>query len=162
VHGHYAAHVLADRYPNASLVTWVRDPVERVASSYFYRLRSPDWRHPVCVALQEKKLSLVQYAGLELVRNEMSRFFGERQPGDFAFIGLVEEFETAVARFCERFELPPVSIPRENANPDRQAGGYEISDREREQILELNLKDWNLYNACLKLQERELSLAEGF
>ena len=160
IHGHFAAHVLADRYPEASLVTWVRDPVERVASSYYYRLRSPDWRHPVSIELHEKHLSLVEYAALDEVRNEMTRFFGERQPDDFAFIGLVEEFGVSMEKFLEQFDLPAMPIPRENTNPYRRAPLYEMGDDERQQILELNQLDWNLYNTCLGRQERQLSLAE--
>ena len=160
IHGHFAAHVLADRYPEASLVTWVREPVERVASSYYYRLRSPDWRHPVSVELHEKNLSLVEYAALDEVRNEMTRFFGERRPEDFAFIGLVEEIDDSIGKFLARFDLPTMPIPRENSNPDRQTPRYEISESEREQILDLNQLDWSLYQSCLGCQERRLSFAE--
>ncbi len=64
IHGHYCPEVLLPRYPAARLITWVRDPVERVISSYFHRLRDPDWQHPVTRELHEKKLTLVDFASL--------------------------------------------------------------------------------------------------
>ena len=150
IHGHFAAHILAERFPDAPLITWVRDPVERVVSSYYHRLRNPDWQHPVSIELHAKKLTLVQYAGLELVRNEMTRFFGNMRPADFAFIGLVEDFDTSVDRFFEKFKLPRLPVPRENINPERRTKFYELRDDERRQLLDLNQDDWNLYQACVK------------
>ena len=149
IHGHFMAHALADKFPEAKLVTWVRDPVDRVISSYFHRLREPDWRHPVCMELHAKKLSIVDYSRLELVRNEMTRFFGERQPEDFAFIGMFEQLELSMARFFDEFSLPPVPIPRENVNPERRTLHYEISPCEREQILEFKERDAELYASCM-------------
>jgi len=69
---------LTDLFPHAELITWVRDPVERVISSYHHRLRDPDPQHPVCHELHDRKLSLTQYASLPLVRNEMTRYFGSK------------------------------------------------------------------------------------
>ncbi len=148
VHGHFVAQVVADRYPGAPLITWVRDPVERVVSSYHHRLRNPDWRHPVCVELHRMKLSVEQYAEIELVRNEMARFMGTKRPEDFAFIGLVEEIDASMGRFFEQFGLPRVDVPRENVNPERRAWRYELSESTRRRILELNARDAAIYEAC--------------
>ncbi|HND62402.1 MAG TPA: sulfotransferase family 2 domain-containing protein [Opitutaceae bacterium] len=148
VHGHFVAQVVADRYPGAPLITWVRDPVERVVSSYHHRLRNPDWRHPVCVELHRMKLSVEQYAEIELVRNEMARFMGTKRPADFAFIGLVEEIDASIARFFEQFGLPRVDVPRENVNPERRAWRYELPESTRRRILELNAQDAAIYEAC--------------
>lgn len=151
VHGHFVASTLAEKYPDASLVVWVRDPVERVISSYHHRLRAPDWRHPVCVELHEKKLSLAQYARLDLVQNEMTRFLGRCRPEDFAFIGLVEEIDSSMARFFAQFDLPPAPIPRENTNPERRTDRYAVDDAIRQQILECNQHDAALYANCVEL-----------
>ena len=160
IHGHFVAHTLAERYPDAPLITWVRDPVERVASSYYHRLRSPDWRHPVSIELHAKKLTLVQYAGLELVRNETTRFFGKMRPENFAFIGLVEDFDASIDRFFAQFKLPRLPVPRENTNPERRTRFYELRDDERRQILDLNQNDWDLYQACVKANRSKQCLAE--
>lgn len=148
IHGHFVASALAERFPQAQLITWVRDPVERVVSSYFHRLRDPDWRHPVCVELHRMKLSVERYAEIELVRNEMSRFLGTKRPDDFAFIGLVEEIDASMARFFEQFELPRLELPRENVNPERRTDRYELSESSRRRILELNAEDAAIYETC--------------
>ncbi|MBS0663268.1 MAG: sulfotransferase family 2 domain-containing protein [Verrucomicrobia bacterium] len=148
VHGHFVADELAAQFPQAPLITWVRDPVERVVSSYFHRLRDPDWRHPVCVELHRQKLSVEKYAELDLVRNEMARFMGTKRPQDFAFIGLVEEIDVSMGRFFEQFDLPRVDVPRENVNPERRTNRYDLTESARARILELNAEDAAIYETC--------------
>lgn len=146
IHGHFHTDALLPAYPEAKLITWVRDPVERVVSSYFHRLRDPDWAHPVSRELHEKKLSLTEFAALELMRNETARFFGSRQPADFAFIGRMETFESSLARFLEEFGFSQVPIPCENRNPDRQTSRYPLDDDTRAKIAALNELDLAIYD----------------
>ncbi len=150
VHGHYQADQYTRIFPEAALITWVRDPVERVVSSYYHRLRDPDPRHPVCLELHRKGLSLTEYASLPLVRNEMARFFGSKKPEDFLFIGIVEEFNQSLARMAQLLGIPAAPPRRDNVNPEKQPGRYELDPGVRREILELNEKDTHLYEVCLQ------------
>ncbi len=150
VHGHYQTNVLTGLFPQAELITWVRDPVERVISSYHHRLRDPDWRHPVCVELHEKKLSLEQYAALPLVRNEMTGFFGSKRPEDFLFIGVVEDFELSLLAMKRMLGIPAADVRRDNGNPDKNADFYAIDPRVRRKIERYNESDMSLYEKCLQ------------
>ena len=120
VHGHYQADQLANTFPDSALITWVRDPAERVVSSYYHRLRDPDWQHPVCEELHRRKLSLTGYAALPLVRNEMSHFFGSKLPEDFFFIGIVEEFDRSLARMAQMLGITAAPLRRGNLNPENR------------------------------------------
>ncbi|MDB6167284.1 MAG: hypothetical protein JWM88_148 [Verrucomicrobia bacterium] len=146
IHGHFHPEALLPDFPHAKLITWVRDPVQRVISSYYHRLRDPDWEHPVTRELHEKKLTVVQFAALDLMRNEMTRYFGGKRPKDFAFIGITERFEESVHRFLRVFGFPPVEIPRENCNPDRSAESYAVDLRTRDAIAALNESDLSIYH----------------
>lgn len=151
VHGHFQTDQLTRLFPRAKLITWVRDPVERVISSYYHRLRDPDPQHPVCHELHSKKLSLPAYAALPLVRNEMAHFFGSKQPEDFMFIGLVENFADSLARMAGLLGLSVAPLRRDNVNPAKPADRYEIDPGIRQEILRLNEKDAALYTRCLQL-----------
>jgi hypothetical protein len=146
IHGHFHPEALLPEFPDAKLVTWVRDPVERVISSYYHRLRGPDWLHPVDRELHAKKLSLVEFAALDLMRNEMARFFGGKQPKDFAFIGQTEKFESSLDDFLRQFGFGQVPAPRENCNPLRTAERYEVDYKTREEIAALNEQDLLIYD----------------
>jgi len=154
IHGHYAPEVLLPQFPRARLITWVRDPVERVVSSYFHRLREPDWEHPVTRELHEKKLTLLQFAAIKLMRNEMARYIGDRQIEDFAFIGRVEAFEDSLACFCREFGFNPINVPHENCNPERHTSRYGIDEATRRKIAALNEKDVEIYDTVTRWGER--------
>ena len=150
IHGHFHPEALLPEFPRAQLVTWVRDPVERVISSYYHRLRSPDWLHPVDRELHARKLSLVEFAALDLMRNEMTRYFGAKQPGDFAFIGQTERFESSLDEFLRRFGFGRIRARRENCNPGRMAERYPVDDRTRQEIAALNEQDIRLHGKILE------------
>ena len=150
VHGHFQADKLCAMFPDAALITWVRDPVERVVSSYHHRLREPDWQHPVCRELHRKNLSLLEYAGLKLVRNEMTHFVGGRPPEDFAFIGVVEEFESSFVRMREVLGMEDFPIRHDNANAARLEARYRLDPGIRRAIAELNSEDVALYAEFLR------------
>jgi hypothetical protein len=157
IHGHFSPESMLQAYPQAKLITWVRDPVERVISSYYHRLRDPDWQHPVTRELHEKKLSLVEFAALDLMRTEMSRYLGTRQPKDFAFIGRTECFETSLARFLQMYNFNQVPVPRENCNPQRTSAYYPVAASVRGKIAALNERDVAVYEEyCQSLTESEV------
>jgi hypothetical protein len=152
IHGHFAADVLLPSFPDTRLITWVRDPVERVASSYYHRLREPDWQHPITRELHQRKLSLVEFAGLELMRNETARYFGSRKVKDFAFIGRMERYEESATRFLREFGFGHVPIPRENCNPERTTEHYPIDRETRLKIESLNELDREIYQAVCQAE----------
>ncbi|MDB6094194.1 MAG: hypothetical protein JWM32_1756 [Verrucomicrobia bacterium] len=145
IHGHFVPDELLPQFPNAELITWVREPVERIISSYFHRRRDPDWQNPITREMHEKNLSLIEFASLDLMRNEMSRYLGTRRPSDFAFVGCSDQFETSISRFRTQFGLRDVSTPRENCNPDRHTDRYPIDSEIRRKIAALNERDVSLY-----------------
>jgi Sulfotransferase family len=148
VHGHFVADQLAAKFPEARLITWVRDPVERVVSSYHHRLRDPDWQHPVCHELHQKKLSLVEYAALPLVRNEMATFMGTKQPADFWFIGIMEHFERSFRLMTDLLGIKEAPLRRDNVNPDKKMERYELAPEVRAEIWRLNALDAAIYEEC--------------
>lgn len=160
VHGHFQADQLADRFPHARLITWVRDPVERVVSSYYHRLRDPDWRHPVCLELHARKLTLLDYAALPLVRNEMTHFFGRRQPADFSFIGVLDEFHASMVHLTTLLGMPTVPFRHDNFNPQKKSDKYDLDLPTREAISALNEKDQVLYQECLRRSAKLRSLSK--
>ncbi|MEJ1974432.1 MAG: sulfotransferase family 2 domain-containing protein [Lacunisphaera sp.] len=159
--GHYQADLLAHVFPAATLMTWVRDPVERVVSSYYHRLRDPDWQHPVCVELHQNRLSLADYSALPLVQNEMTRFFGSKKPEDFAFIGVVEDFEESLAAMKRFLGIPEARLRRDNVNPGKQTEYYAFDPRVRREIERNNASDLTLYEKCLKLWREKVPALTG-
>jgi hypothetical protein len=157
IHGHFLADAFDALFPQRRLVTWVRHPVERLVSNYHHFLRSPDMRDDCCRALHEKRLSLREFADLEWMRNETSRYLANKPVDDFEFIGISERFNESVGLFCETFGFRNVArFPHENANPDRGKELYDLSREDREHILRRNFVDLEWYDQAV----RRLDMAE--
>jgi hypothetical protein len=151
IHGHFFADAFDDLFPERQLITWVRHPVERVVSNYYHFLRSPDLRDDCCRALVEDRLTLREFAELDWMRNEGTRYLVGKPIGDFCFVGVAERFLESLRVFSETFaiDLPPAA-PRENLNPARAASRYPLSDEDYGHILALNALDLAWYDQAVR------------
>jgi hypothetical protein len=146
VHGHFVASKYWRSYPEARFVTWFRDPVERLASHYFYWQREPDPENPTCRRLLEERLSLRAFAALPEMRDVHARFLGGVPVEAFAFVGLTERFDAGMELFRRLF-CPELRLEagRRNRNPERSGERYELEPAEREALAALNRVDLELY-----------------
>jgi hypothetical protein len=147
IHGHFEADALLDLYPDATLITWVRHPVERLVSNYHFFLRNPD-QHDFCSrTLSEKSLTLREFADLEAMQNEATRHFAGKQVEDFRFVGISERFAESLCHFGDVIKTDILSpVPFDNVNPDRKSMRYRISTADYHYVLERNLKDLAFYD----------------
>jgi hypothetical protein len=149
IHGHF----IADKYDflgaSARYVTWLRDPVQRVASHYYYWKRIPDLRNADCRRLIEQKLALEEFAALPRMRNVSARFFGRRQPREFFFIGIMEDVPGSLSRFWRLTGIDVAAMSPANSNEERAEETYDIPEPVRARIERLNLRDRALYETTL-------------
>jgi hypothetical protein len=151
IHGHFLADAFDDLFPGSQMITWVRHPVERLVSNYHHFLRTPDMRDDCCRALHEHKLSLREFADLEWMRNETTRYLANKPLKDFEFVGISERFNESILQFCETFGYRnAVRFPHDNVNPDRKTERYELSPEDREHILSRNAVDLAWYQQAVR------------
>lgn len=146
IHGHFRFAKYANQFPRAAYVTWLRDPVERLASHYFFWQRGRFMEDPLCNKVLSEKMTLEEFAQLDVARNVQYRFLSPGGAQSFDFIGITEEYERSLELF-RRLISPEVTIaPKiQNTNPERQRGFYEISPEVRQRILALNELDSSAY-----------------
>lgn len=158
IHGHFKASKYLNRFPEHRLVTWVRDPVERVTSHYYHWKRRPDLAHSVCRQLVRDRLSLIEFADLPTMRNLQTRYLDGVSIDAFWFIGVQECFgallpELLAAWGCES-DVQPNHV--ENLNPAKTVDRrYPLRAETRRVLRSLNAADMDLYTAVLeRLRER--------
>ncbi len=146
IHGHFRACEAKRRFPGAWLAVWLRDPVERVVSHYYYWLRRPDPIHPTCCRVVRARMPLERFVELRSLQNLQWRFVCGIDINEFDFIGLTEEYQRSLELFSRRFlsgqRLQPIT---RNVNPNRAQRGYDIPPELARRIAELNRKDVELY-----------------
>jgi len=151
-----------DLYPDRELITWVRDPVERVVSNYYHFHRAPDMRDDTCRLMHEQKLDLRAFADLDWMRNLTSRYLSNKPVSDFKFVGIAEQFAASLKQYSAAFGLPrDLQFPRVNTNPERQSDHYALSPADHAYIAERNAADLVWYRQALERLEARRAAGTG-
>jgi len=158
VHGHFSPADVLKRFPEAGgkqFITWLRDPVERVISNYYYlekRLREElDEEGKNLNILQKMQRSLPEYARDEINRNRQHKFLEGMPLEDFEFVGILEHYAEDLAELGLRLGWESVEEITVNVTARKKP---EVSEEIRAEIARLNADDMALYERALHLRSR--------
>lgn len=158
IHGHFSYRALQDGYgiPEGSkIITWLRDPVQRVASNYYYlesRLIDilQEEKHDLHI-LEKMQRSLTEFARAEINRNRMSKFLNGVALKDLDFIGIQEQFETDLPLLAAKLGWPVVpEVLYHNVTAEREM--RQLPDDVASEIRALNAEDVRLYEEAVELR----------
>jgi hypothetical protein len=172
VHGHVKASKYRQRYPNAKLVTFLREPCDRLRSHFFF------WRsayntfddnakdNPLAKAVYYGEVGFIEFAAHHQMVNHVSRGFIDIDlENNFFFVGLFEHFQHDVASLINLLGLMNSSIPHvrktvEYAKEDEQIikeyREFELSSEQKQEITKLHSDDYNLYNLAVELRTKRI------
>lgn len=174
VHGHFLANNF-DSFENVELITFLRDPAQRLVSNYYFFKRNFYNHSPICHMIKDG-LTLEQYIDLESSKNVQSFFLADKSLDDFAFVGILEEYENSIALMKKIFDIkfdvknqyfyykkyieylmkkdkPKVMIFDKfssNKNNYKKERNYEIPPLLLEKIKKNNSLDYELYDNAQK------------
>lgn len=158
LHGHFSwqhANSILELPPDIPKITWLRDPVERVVSNYFYlakRLREIlDEEGRGINILTKMERSLTEYAQAEINQNRMSKFLEGLDLKDFRFVGILENMEEDLQHMAGAMGWTIQEAYQHNATGKRKR---EITAEERAIIEASNAKDLALYQQALELRKQ--------
>lgn len=177
----YAAHFglgLLELLPRSPLVvTWLRDPVRRLLSSYHYLRDLPGdaqelLEDPFAQRQREKALRLPFEAWVLLPQDEYSLHNIQAQylsGGNCSaeqmlpkalqtlarchHFGLTERMQDSLDLLCHRLVLPPRRLEH-RLNPSRAGQSAPLSPETTQQVLAYNAIDQQLYEAALEIFEQ--------
>lgn len=164
VHGHFNLTELRKRFPELAetpAITWLRHPVERVISNYFYlakRLAEElDEEGKDLNILSKMQRSLLEYAKDEINRNRQHKFLAGTPLEDFAFVGIQAHYDAEVAAMIKTFGWPQQLAPKLNITGGKKR---EIEPEVFNQIAALNAEDMALYERGLQLRRERNQIAQ--
>lgn len=157
--GHFRPSKYLKLFPDAPLVTWVRNPVDRVISHYYYWRAVPDKRHSVG-RMVTKGMGLEEFASLDAMRNLQTTYMEGLPLDRFGFVGVTEYFEEMLGHFFHFADLPEVRVESTNINAKKPKT---IDPRLVKRIAQLNELDMELYERSIRRAEKErmISLSQS-
>jgi len=159
IHGHFRYKEFRDLegFKNAKLITWVRNPVDRVISNYSFFKKRITFALNDAELQRRKNESLLEYAFKDDTRNLMSQFTDGLKLNDFYFIGLMESFNSELLKLSEMLNWGSFEIPRINDNAEFKNQLPSVTEEEKTLIENLNAKDIELYSKVLELRKNRLT-----
>jgi hypothetical protein len=161
IHGHYTTKAIRELFPleEVPVITWVRNPVDRVISNYYYLAKrleeivdeeSNHWH-----ILEKMQKSLLEFAHAEVNRNRISKFLAGADLEDFFFVGVVENYNEELEYLAQKLNWSNYQSERDNVSGSKSRF---VSEAVRDEIQALNQKDMEVYRRALILSEKRSKL----
>lgn len=160
IHGHFCpadlhdAFILGDDIP---MITWLRDPVERVISNYYYLTeilaKELNEQKKGLNLLSRLQRSLMEYARADRNRNRISKFLRGSTLQDFSFVGIQEFYSEDLSAMSKQFSWTTATEFKYN----KTAKKYNVSEENRAEIAKLNQLDIAIYEEGLALRQKRIS-----
>lgn len=132
--GHYPATRYKEIFPNSPIVTFLRDPVERVVSEYYHFRKDPGYGKSLKQHYRHKKNQNIQVKSLDgLPLSELD------------FVGFTESYNASLALFNETFDTQ-LEAQEMNKGNYKNNNSPMATASELQEIAELNWQDIELYN----------------
>lgn len=175
IHGHFPLNKYEKYFPHARTIIWLRNPIERLISHYFFWKNIPKTNVQAGIhnVLLEKRLSLLEFAQLEEMQNHTLKFCPGKKADDFDFVGLQEFFLEDLKILQNILIWPDFNVDYINKNPDPHytkllqeiLGDHylikKLEDINHEEIL-FYQESINARNKRLFLTEKKLQLNDNF
>lgn len=151
IFGHFSPIKYKERFPDALYITFFRDPIQRIASHYYYwkRAEVPDVNamHPLQKELLEKDLSLEEFA-TKVQNNRVSKNYHKNfNRNHFNFSGIMEEYDVSIQLLKAKY-LPQLIVFKDdpiNVNPEKDLKKkYEVENQEfLETLFKADIDNYN-------------------
>jgi hypothetical protein len=153
IHGHFlpVKYLLMAERRAITFITWMRDPVQRLLSNYFYwrRTYEPATAQRLHRRVVEEDWSLERFCLGAEMRDMYAEFLWGFPVDNFAFIGVTEFYDEDLAYFARRFLGITVEPQRLNVG-EAEGRQYELDGALRLEIEKVHKRDVELYRMALR------------
>ena len=157
LHGHFVYNDLIEKFEinqNIKKITWLRHPVQRVLSNYYYlesRLKTIlNEEDRGLNILKKMQRTLLEYASDDKNRNRQTKFLTGITLNQLDFVGLTENFNSDLAEAAQVLGWPKIPKPLQINKTLFKKGSIPVELYN--EISDLNSDDMKLYNSALKLK----------
>src|SRR5690606_3765419 len=148
IHGHFSPKELKQVFPTSKTITWMRHPVERIISWYFYWKNGIDLRPKLLVKFIAEKPTLETFASWPEVRFELTNnYFNINDLPLFDFIGFTENYNRDFFKLSKILNWPLIPTFTENKTVAKEL----VSTALKSKIESYLSTEMEVYEAAKKL-----------
>lgn len=151
IHGHFSTNLYQGCFPDAKWVVWLRHPIFRLISQYFYS-------KTIKAESKADTMNILEFAELPGMQNRLSSYVNQMKLADFYFVGMQEFFLEDITELKEAMGWPEFRVSVRNSN---RYSGYQESlqkilgdSRLISKLASLNNQDMELYQTALDLRAK--------
>lgn len=156
IHGHFLPYKYSSLLvnPEVIFITWLRDPLERMASHYYYWQRAYNKKTSGSLHREvvENKWSFERFCFSDEMRNFYNQFLWNFPIENFSFVGIVDHYDEDCKYFAKEYlDLNNIVVPTKNINPEKNLY-FQDSILIRE-LREFHSIDYEIYQTALSLRK---------
>ena len=144
--GHFRMAKYKEIFPNSPVVSFFREPVDRVISEYVHFSSHYDFEG-----------SLREFYQKPHFRNRQSRSMSGALPTDLEFYGITEDYQSSLEKFNQQYGT---NFPMAKLNTGKYQGAAKsiATEEELAEIRELNQEDIELYRYAVEHFEKQSAI----
>jgi hypothetical protein len=144
--GHVGARRFASLFGVARTITFLRNPVQRVASEYVHLIDRGRY-----------KGSFRDFFSRPAMHNRLSKVMSGIDQEAFGFVGLTERYPETIEMLNQRYDVG-IRVRQDNRRDESRALMQQLSSGELEELVRLNKQDLRLFEMASDLFEARLDL----
>ncbi|WNZ57242.1 sulfotransferase family 2 domain-containing protein [Microbulbifer sp. MKSA007] len=145
--GHFHASKYIDIFGVGRMVTFLRDPVDRIISEYNHKI----WK-------QNYKGSFEDFYRSRENINRQLRLVGQEDWSQFGFIGFVDSYEDSLFLLNQKFDIK-LPVLRQNVAVNEAVHSRKLTSEQISELHELNAKEYEFYTLARNQFDWRLHLA---
>src|SRR5687768_13905304 len=155
IHGHFWAGKYDRQAPDARRITWLRHPIKRLVSHYYFWMSKPELPHSLHKYVVQNKLSLLEFAEIPQARNILhDTFLRGRSLEEFDFVGIQEHFAEDLDWLCRHMKWAKQQVPEERRTVHKDYKPDALDADTEKKLRGLNEADLALYERALQMRAR--------
>ena len=151
IHGHFTLPSLYEVFPDATCITFLRDPLDRLISAYNHLSESRS---------ASDLMTFEEFAGSPRVRNYYEQLGVLECLDALTFIGISEQYDRSLRLLEHKLpELGALASQKVNVSEKKKVTKLDVTPEMRERVLALNDGDVEIYEAAKECFEQECAQA---
>lgn len=158
IHGHFQPSKYQEYFPAAKRIVWLRHPLFRLISEYFFAKTINDRNNAIHAQLLDGNLSILEFAQIPQMKNFLSKKMQGLEIAEFDFVGIQEFYFADLEELKNMMgwsNFQPI-IKNSNRYPQYQKCLQEILNDPllMDRLSKLNREDMELYRDALNLRAK--------